>query len=81
LRDEQKLVLDAATAVRVADTAALAAADDEGLRLPLDQFLSHIEALLLEAAEATDHTHFVHMPPQVSLGGLTDASGDERPWR
>jgi uncharacterized alpha-E superfamily protein len=70
LREEQKLVLDIATAVRVADTTALATCDAEGLRPELDRLLSGVEGALLLAAEAIDHTHFVHLPLQHSLGGL-----------
>jgi uncharacterized alpha-E superfamily protein len=81
LREEQKLVLDAATAVRVADTVALAAADAGGGRPELDRFLAGIEANLLRAAEAADRTHFVHLPQQWSLVNLTDPTGGDRPWR
>jgi len=81
LREEQKLVLDAATAVRVADTVALAAAEPDGRRPDLARFLSGVEATLREAAEAADRTHFIHLPQQWSLNGLTDPGGGERPWR
>ena len=81
LREEQKLVLDAATAVRVADTVALAAVEEDGRRAALDRFLAGVETALLSAAEATDRTHFVHLPQQWSLDGLTDPTGGDRPWR
>jgi uncharacterized circularly permuted ATP-grasp superfamily protein/uncharacterized alpha-E superfamily protein len=79
LRDEQKLVLDAATGVRIADTTALATADPDGRRVELDRFLFGIESALLQASDAVDRSHFVHPPPQRSLAGLTDPTTGDLP--
>jgi uncharacterized alpha-E superfamily protein len=79
LRDEQKLVLDAATGVRIADTTALATADPDGRRVELDRFLFGIESALLQASDAVDRRHFVHPPPQRSLAGLTEPTTGDLP--
>ena len=70
LRDDQKLALEALTAVRLADTVLLATADGHGRRSELDRFLSDAKEALLAVAEAADRIHFVHLPPQWSLVGL-----------
>ena len=70
LRADQKLALEALTAVRLADTVALAMPDADGRRTDLDRFLSDVEVALLAAADATDRAHFVHLPQQWSLVGL-----------
>jgi uncharacterized circularly permuted ATP-grasp superfamily protein/uncharacterized alpha-E superfamily protein len=75
LREEQRLLLGASTALRLADTTALAAEDDAGHRFALDAFLADLHDRLLATAEAVDRTHFVHPPPQQPLVG----AGDTRP--
>jgi uncharacterized alpha-E superfamily protein len=79
LSDEQRLILDATTSVRVADTTALSAADADGRRVELDRFLFGIESALLQASDAIDRRHFVHPPPQWSLAGLTEPPRGDRP--
>jgi uncharacterized circularly permuted ATP-grasp superfamily protein/uncharacterized alpha-E superfamily protein len=73
LREEQRLVLEASTALRLADTAALAAQDESGHRPALDAFLAQLRGKLLEAADAVDRAHFVHLLPRWSLVGPADS--------
>ena len=73
LREEQRLVLEASTALRVADTAELVRQNKRGHRPGLDAFLTQLRVKLLEGADAVDRTHFVHLLPRSSLdraGGL-----------
>jgi len=69
LRDEQRLVLEASTRVRLADTAALVIDDGAGNLVTLRGFLDGLLGLLRDAAAAVDRTHFVHQHPQLSLVG------------
>ena len=69
LREEQRLVLQASTALRLADPAALVIEDDDGRRPALDAFLGHVEDLLMRAAGAVGDAHFVHLLPAFSLVG------------
>jgi uncharacterized alpha-E superfamily protein len=73
LREEQRLVLEASTALRIADTAALAKQDESGHRPSLDAFLTQLLDKLLEAADAIDRAHFVHLLPRWSLIGPADS--------
>ena len=73
LREEQRLVLEASTALRLADTAALAVQDESGHRPALDVFLADLRGKLLEAADAVDRAHFVHLLPRRSLVGPADS--------
>jgi uncharacterized alpha-E superfamily protein len=73
LREEQRLVLEASTALRLADTAALAAQDESGHRPALDEFLTQLRGKLVEAADAVDRAHFVHLLPRWSLVGPADS--------
>jgi uncharacterized circularly permuted ATP-grasp superfamily protein/uncharacterized alpha-E superfamily protein len=75
LRAEQRLLLEASTCVRLADTAELATEDDGGHRPSLDAFLAELHEKLRETADAVDREHFLHLPPQRSLVG----AGDTRP--
>jgi uncharacterized circularly permuted ATP-grasp superfamily protein/uncharacterized alpha-E superfamily protein len=65
LREDQRLVLEASTALRLADTSALVA----NLR-SLEAFLARMAGLLEDAAGAVDDTHFVHLRPQTRLVSL-----------
>jgi uncharacterized alpha-E superfamily protein len=73
LREEQRLVLEASTALRLADTSALAAQDESGHRPGLDLFLAQLHGKLMEAADAVDRAHFVHLLPRRSLVGPADS--------
>jgi uncharacterized circularly permuted ATP-grasp superfamily protein/uncharacterized alpha-E superfamily protein len=74
LREEQRLLLEASTAMRLADTEALTVQDDSGHRPALDAFLLQLRGKLLEAADAVDRGHFVHLLPRWSLVGPDDSS-------
>jgi len=74
LREEQRLVLEVSTGLRLADTAALAAQDESGHRAALDAFLAQLRGKLLEAADAVDRAHFVHLLPRWSRVGPADSS-------
>jgi uncharacterized circularly permuted ATP-grasp superfamily protein/uncharacterized alpha-E superfamily protein len=78
LREEQRLLLEASTALRLADTAALAEQDESGHRPALEALLVQLRGKLLEAADAIDRAHFVHLLPRWSLVGPADsrASGE-----
>ncbi len=67
LSEPERLVLEASTALRLADTAALARPHDDGTRPELDDFLAHILELLHRCADAIDADRFVHPLPQHSL--------------
>jgi uncharacterized circularly permuted ATP-grasp superfamily protein/uncharacterized alpha-E superfamily protein len=69
LRPEQRLVLEASTAVRVADLEALVAEDESGFRPALDGFLAGLQDTLVLAADAVDRAHFTHLVPVYSLVG------------
>jgi uncharacterized circularly permuted ATP-grasp superfamily protein/uncharacterized alpha-E superfamily protein len=69
LRDEQRLLLEASTALRLVDTTALVAQDAAGDCAELDAFLAHLLDLLLRAADAVDRVHFVQLLPQRQLVG------------
>ena len=69
LRPEQRLVLEAFTALRLADPGALAATDDGGHRPALAALLELLLDRLLEAGATVDHTHFLHTVPTFSLVG------------
>jgi len=68
LREEQRLLLEASTALRLANTAALAE-DESGHRAALDAFLAQLLGKLVDAADAVDRAHFVHLLPRSSLVG------------
>jgi uncharacterized alpha-E superfamily protein len=79
LPDERRLLLEASTMLRLADTADLAAEDETGHRSRLDRFLADLHAKLELTADAVDRAHFVRPLPQWSLVGAADSrpSGDE----
>jgi uncharacterized circularly permuted ATP-grasp superfamily protein/uncharacterized alpha-E superfamily protein len=72
LRADQRLLLEASTRVRLADTAELAVEDDQGHRPGLDAFLAELHEKLRDTADAVDAGHFVHLLPQRSLVGAKD---------
>ncbi len=67
LAPEERRVLELATAVRVADTAALARVED-GRRPRLAAFLDDVEGRLRAVSEALDVAHFTHLQTQVQYG-------------
>jgi uncharacterized circularly permuted ATP-grasp superfamily protein/uncharacterized alpha-E superfamily protein len=69
LREEQRLVLEASTALRLADPESLVIEQEDGRRPALDAFLAHLQETLLDAAEAVNHAHFKHPVPVFSLVG------------
>jgi uncharacterized alpha-E superfamily protein len=69
LREEQRLVLEATTALRLADTAVLVLPDQDGRRPALHSLLADLADLLLQAGGAVDRTHFSHLLPQRRLLG------------
>ena len=69
LREEQRLVLEASTELRLADLATLVVEHDDGQRSALDAFLANVQDRLLLAAEAVDSAHFKHVVPVFSLVG------------
>ncbi len=68
LSAEERLVLEASTLLRLADTAELATVDEFGNRAELDDFLSRLHVLLRNAAKAVDSEHFARQMPQQSTG-------------
>jgi len=81
LREEQRLLLEASTALRLVDTQALVTADELGARPQLDAFLSGLLDVMLRAGDAVDRVHFVHALPQRRLVGPDGSeyrSGAER---
>ena len=73
LRDEQRLLLEASTTLRLADTEALVHEDDKGARPELYMFLGELLDRLLRAANAVEAVHFVHLLPRAALVGPADA--------
>jgi uncharacterized circularly permuted ATP-grasp superfamily protein/uncharacterized alpha-E superfamily protein len=69
LRTEQQLVLEAFTALRLADITALAAEHEGDRRAALAGLLDRLHGLLWQAGDAVDATHFVHVAPTFSLVG------------
>ena len=73
LREEQRLALEAFTALRLADPAALAAEQANGRRPALGAFLERLLELLRQTGDAVDRTHFVHVSPTFALVGPAGA--------
>jgi len=69
LRDDQRHVLEATTALRLADPASLVIEQDDGLRPALDSFLTHMQETLMRAADTVDESYFSHLVPVFSLVG------------
>ena len=77
MREEQRRLLEASTALRLADSQALAKTDASGHRPELDAFLLSLRSKLLEAAAAVDRAHFVHLVPRWSLVGPDDSRASD----
>ncbi|HEY2302684.1 MAG TPA: circularly permuted type 2 ATP-grasp protein [Acidimicrobiales bacterium] len=75
LGDEQRFVLEASTAVRIADNASLAAAGADGRLDALDGFLGTVVNLLAQGAEALERRHFDHLRPQWAMVAPSDSHG------
>jgi len=69
LRAEQRLVLEAYTALRVADPGSLVVSGADGRRPELDAFLARMQESLVRAGDAVDAAHFVHLLPTFSQLG------------
>jgi uncharacterized alpha-E superfamily protein len=67
LSEPERLVLEASTALRLADTALLAGTREDGTRPELEGFLSRILELLHRSADAIDGDCFRHPLPLHSL--------------
>jgi uncharacterized circularly permuted ATP-grasp superfamily protein/uncharacterized alpha-E superfamily protein len=71
LSEPERLVLETSTALRLADTAELAAPREDSTRPGLDGFLTRILELLYRTADAIEGDRFVHLLPQHSLLALS----------
>jgi uncharacterized circularly permuted ATP-grasp superfamily protein/uncharacterized alpha-E superfamily protein len=69
LSEPERLVLEASTALRLADTSVLARSQGDGTRPALDALLTRLLELLYGTADAIDTDHFVRLLPQRSLLG------------
>jgi uncharacterized circularly permuted ATP-grasp superfamily protein/uncharacterized alpha-E superfamily protein len=69
LRDEQRLVLEASTSLRLGDLESLVIEQEGGHRPALEAFLAHLQDRLMLAANAVDSVHFTHVVPVFSLVG------------
>jgi uncharacterized circularly permuted ATP-grasp superfamily protein/uncharacterized alpha-E superfamily protein len=69
LREDQRLTLEAYTAVHLADPAELASETSGGRRTALEALLERLRELLLRAGSAVDSSHFPHTAPTFSLVG------------
>ena len=67
LSQSERLVLEAATALRLADTAGLAKPGPDGTRPDLDAFLERIVGLLRRTSDAVEAESFVRSLPQRTL--------------
>ncbi|MGH9022918.1 MAG: circularly permuted type 2 ATP-grasp protein, partial [Acidimicrobiia bacterium] len=67
LSEPERLVLEASTALRLADTGRLARPREDGTRPELYVFLAQILESLYRTAEAIDRDRFAHLLPQHSL--------------
>jgi uncharacterized circularly permuted ATP-grasp superfamily protein/uncharacterized alpha-E superfamily protein len=73
LRVEQRAVLEAYTALRLAEPAKLVREDENGRRPALDALLAQLQERLLAAGEAVDRHHFVHTVPTFASVGPAGA--------
>ncbi|WP_108667335.1 circularly permuted type 2 ATP-grasp protein [Euzebya rosea] len=72
----ERPVLEASTALRVADTDHLASDQSDQVRGELDDFLSHLYGLMSRAGEEVRRAHFTHLAPQRTM--RADTSGGVR---
>ncbi|MGD0391356.1 MAG: circularly permuted type 2 ATP-grasp protein [Acidimicrobiales bacterium] len=76
LGDEQRLILEATTMLRLTDAARLAAVDPDADRRPeLDSVLSRVDDLLAELLDSLRHTFFAHERLSVLDGRQPDSLG------
>ena len=76
LGDEQQLVLEATTMLRLTDAARLAAVDPDADRRPeLDSVLGRVDDLLAELLDSLRHTFFAHERLSVLDGRQPDSLG------
>ena len=73
LREDQRLVLEASTALRLADPASLVSGSQDGRRRELDAFLGRLLELLQATGDAVDRAHFEHVAPTFALIGPAGA--------
>ena len=74
LRPEQRLVLEASTALALAEPAGLAVTQEDGWRPALAQLLTTLSGTLLAVGSAVDTTHFRHTQPSFSRVGAAGSS-------
>ena len=67
LSEPERLVLEASTALQLADTAVLARSGADGARPELEEALRRIQDLLYRTAVAIDGDHFLRLLPQHQL--------------
>jgi len=67
LSRSERLALETVTALRLADTAGLAAPGPDGARHDLEGFLGNIIGLLQQISDAIDRESFVHSLPQRAM--------------
>ncbi len=76
LGDEQRLILEATTMLRLTDAGRLAAVDPEAERRPeLDSVLSRVDGLLAELLDSLRRTFFAHERLSVLDGGTPEPGG------
>jgi uncharacterized alpha-E superfamily protein len=73
--EAEKPVLEASTALRVADTAQLAAVDEDGGRPALNAFLLQMSDRLYAAFDQLAAAHFTQLPPQRAVLTPADPRG------
>jgi uncharacterized alpha-E superfamily protein len=79
LGDDQRLVLEAATMLRLTDAGRMAAVDPELRRRPeLDAVLGRVDGLLAELLDSLRQTFFAHERLSVLAGGQPDSPVDLR---
>jgi uncharacterized circularly permuted ATP-grasp superfamily protein/uncharacterized alpha-E superfamily protein len=74
LSDEQRLVLEVLTAVRLADVQALSGADENGVRRALEALLASTAATLAELASRVSQKYLVHAGPAHQLAEIPRSS-------
>ena len=74
----EKLVIELATRVRLADSGALAGADSStGVRVDLREFLDDVSRRLGDVADALELAHFTHVTPHQLLKVLPEPATDD----
>jgi uncharacterized alpha-E superfamily protein len=75
LSSEQRGMLSALTAVRLADVQTLTARDADGARRPLDRLLARLIGQMRGLSETITHTYLVHVGPSRQMGDIRAESG------